>query len=428
MAQTRRLNEELIMFSFRNRLSMKSGLAICFVCLYSGLFAQIDPPAVSLYYPEKHHWEHMAAESFGLDQAAIDSAVAFHQSHESNAPKDQELAQTITFGKEPFGEGVGAFDTRGPATGLIIHRGYILAEWGEPSAVEMTHSVSKSFLSAVVGLAEEAGEIVSLQDKVFPYLPPIELYQPGKETSEVGDMGEFPLYEPFETTHNQTITWDHLLRQTSDWEGTLWGKPDWADRPAKDLQADMVRARNASGSVWEYNDTRVNVLALAATMVWRKPLPQVLREEIMDPIGASHLWQWRGYRNSWIVLDGAAVNVVSGGGHWGGGMFINAYDMARFGLLMMRDGIWEEEQIIPASFIENARTPTAVKPGYGYMNWFLNTDRELLPSAPETAVAFLGNGTNMVYFDYEHELVIVARWLDRHSLDGMVEAVLAAWE
>ena len=31
--------------------------------------------------------------------------------------------------------------------------------------------------------------------------------------------------------HNATITWEHLLRQTSDWQGTLWGKPDWADRP-----------------------------------------------------------------------------------------------------------------------------------------------------------------------------------------------------
>lgn len=35
----------------------------------------------------------------------------------------------------------------------------------------------------------------------------------------------------FDAPHNRVITWDHLLRQTSDWQGTLWGKPDWADRP-----------------------------------------------------------------------------------------------------------------------------------------------------------------------------------------------------
>jgi len=41
--------------------------------------------------------------------------------------------------------------------------------------------------------------------------------------------------EYFASDHNSRITWDHLLRQTSDWEGTLWGKPDWADRPPKDI-------------------------------------------------------------------------------------------------------------------------------------------------------------------------------------------------
>jgi len=73
---------------------------------------------------------------------------------------------------------------------------------------------------------------------------------------------------------------------------------------------------------------RVNVLALAALNLWRRPLPQVLKETIMDPIGASSTWRWFGYENSWIVLDGSPVQSVSGGGHWGGGMFINAYDMA----------------------------------------------------------------------------------------------------
>ena len=394
----------------------------------SALFAQVDQPAVSLYFPDRHDWEHRSAESFGLNQQAIDSAVRFHQAHEAMAPRDQELGQSITFGREPYGEGVGAFDTRGEATGVILHRGYIIAEWGDPDAVEMTHSVSKSFLSAVIGVAEKEGLIHSINDPVAPYMPPIELYASNHMNVLPSSTENIPLYKPFETPHNQIITWNHLLRQTSDWEGTLWGKPAWADRPAKDLRADLERQRHAPGEVWEYNDTRVNALALAGTMVWRKPLPQVLLEEIMDPIGASHVWQWRGYRNSWIVLDGLPVNVVSGGGHWGGGMFINAYDLARFGLLMMRNGQWDNQQIISPEFIEQARTPTPANDGYGYMNWFLNTNRKFLPSAPETAVAFLGNGTNMVYFDYEHELVVVARWLDRNELDGMISEVLKAWE
>ena len=393
-----------------------------------GAIAQIDPPAVKLYYPDRHEWEHRQAADFGLKQAAFDSAMAYHLAHEASAPRDQALGQALSFGKEPFGEGVGAFDTRGDATGLIIHRGYVMAEWGDPLHVEMAHSVSKSFLSAVVGLAVQEGKIHSVTDLAHLYVPPLEPYQVAMMQSQASALGESKLMRPFETPHNQTISWDHLLRQTSDWEGTLWGKPDWADRPAQDLAAEFARERHEAGTVWEYNDTRVNLLALAATVVWRAPLPNVLQARIMDPIGASSLWQWRGYRNSWIVLNGQPVNVVSGGGHWGGGMFINAYDMARFGLLMMRNGKWKDQQLISPTFIEQARTPTEANPGYGYMNWFLNTDQTFLPDAPATAVAFLGNGTNMIYFDYEHELVIVARWIDNKALNGLVAEVLKAWE
>ena len=62
-----------------------------------------------------------------------------------------ELAHYQSFGREPFGDAVGPFKTRGDATGLIIRRGYIVAEWGDPHRVDMTFSVTKSFLSTVVG-------------------------------------------------------------------------------------------------------------------------------------------------------------------------------------------------------------------------------------------------------------------------------------
>ena len=101
----------------------------------------------------------------------------------------------------------------------------------------------------------------------------------------------------FESEHNAPITWDHLLRQTSDWQGTLWGKPDWADRPEGERPADYPnRKLSPPGTRYKYNDVRVNVLALAALHVWRRPLPEILREEVMDPIGASNTWRWHGLR------------------------------------------------------------------------------------------------------------------------------------
>jgi CubicO group peptidase (beta-lactamase class C family) len=187
------------------------------------------------------------------------------------------------------------------------------------------------------------------------------------------------------------------------------------------------RKLSEPGTRYKYNDVRVNVLALAALHVWRRPLPQVLREEIMDPIGASSTWRWHGYDNAWIPIDGVQVQSVTGGGHWGGGMFINAFDMARFGYLFLRGGRWNDRQLVSEKWIEMARTPGAANPDYGYMNWFLNSGQNALPAAPASAVTFRGNGQNIIYIDWENDLVIVTRWIARGpALNDFIGRVLGA--
>ncbi len=399
--------------------------------------ALVSPPTFSqkkavetraAYFPERHDWQRKSPAELGMNAAKVQEVVDFARENETKAPRNMEVSQAQSFGKEPFGEGVGPFETRGEPSGVILRRGYLVAEWGEPARPDMTHSVTKSFLSTVVGLAVERGLIRSVKDTVAAYVPPIEIYNPGQINRPAEQFGTPEFLRPFDTPHNRRLTWDVMLRQTSDWEGTLWGKPDWADRPAADAKEWQTRPRNEPGSVYEYNDVRVNALALAATSVWRRPLPQVLQEYIMNPIGASNTWRWAGYRNSWIVLDGQAVQVVSGGGHWGGGMFISAYDMARFGLLTMHKGIWNGQQLIPEKWIAQATTPTTAQPTYGYMNFFLNPNHKFLPSAPTTAFVHIGNGTNMVYVDPEHELVMVVRWLDNKAMDGVVKRLLDSLE
>jgi CubicO group peptidase (beta-lactamase class C family) len=143
----------------------------------------------------------------------------------------------------------------------------------------------------------------------------------------------------------------------------------------------------------------------------------------MEQIGASSTWRWYGYENSWIELDGRKVQSVTGGGHWGGGMFINAWDMARFGYLFLRNGRWGDRQIVSEKWIQMARTPGVANPDYGYMNWFLNAD---LPAAPKSSVTFRGAGDNIVYIDWENDLVVVVRWIDRPMLNAFVEKVVAS--
>jgi CubicO group peptidase (beta-lactamase class C family) len=324
-----------------------------------------------------------------------------------------------TFGREPFGYAIGPIKDRGDPTSLVIHHGYIVAEWGERRRVDMTHSVTKSMLSTVIGVAYDRGMIRDINETVQSSMAPIQAFSPLTAGNKSDRLGTSDLVFPFDMPHSRTITWDHMLRQTSDWEGTLWGKPDGADRPEPNAVQWTTRPRYQPGTVYKYNDVRVNALALAALNVWRHPLPQVLKETIMDPIGASNTWRWFGYENSWVVLDGNVVQSVSGGGHWGGGMFLIGY-------LTLRHGKWKNRQLISDQWVDWALTPTPVQPTYGFMNWFLNTNRRLLPNAPASAFVHIGNGTNMIFVDPEHDLVAVARWIDGGAMDGFVKRLLAS--
>lgn len=377
-------------------------------------------------------WERRSPEQAGMDVSRLTQAIEFAIASEATQPRDLAVTHQTSFGREPHGEPVGPFRTRGPATGLVVRHGFIVAEWGDPARVDMTFSVTKSFLSTTVGLAWADGLIRDVHDRVAPYMAPVTL-PPGD--GERGLHGEDYSHEPvtlFEDKHNRGITWDHLLRQTSAWRGTLWGKPDWADRPSPDPSTWLDLARPEPGTAYEYNDTRVNLLALAATQVWRRPLPEVLRERVMDPIGASRTWRWHGYENSWILLDGKQVQSVSGGGHWGGGMFISAYDQARFGLFTLHRGNWNGTQLLPDEWFEMALTPTAARQDYGYMNFFLHrTDSEgnkAMPSTPEDSYRHVGAGSNIVYVDPDNDLVVVTRWIEGARLDEFLGKVLAAIE
>ena len=374
--------------------------------------AQRRPPAAvaSAYYPGRFDWQTQTAEQARFDTAKLDAAMKFASANENPATKDLAVDLATTFGREPFDTPIGPVTPRGALSGIIIKNGYIIGEWGETTRVDMTFSVTKSFLSTVVGLMVQKGLIRDVTDPVKDYMPP-------------GDAAAL-----FDGPHNSKITWEHLLRQTSDWQGTIWGKPDWADRPEGQTPADWPnRKLSEPGTRYKYNDARVNVLALAALHVLRRPLPEYLREEIMEPIGASSTWRWYGYENSWVDIDGRRLQSMTGGGHWGGGMFISTRDMARFGYLFLRNGKWNDRQIVSQKWIDMARSPGPANDGYGYMNWFLNSSpKPAFPSAPASAVTFQGNGSNIIYIDWQNDLVVVVRWIRQSAFNEFIGQVLSA--
>ena len=363
------------------------------------------------YYPPPGQWERRSPELVAMNPELVDSAIAFAKSMESTTPRDLLAAHWASrFGREPLPKPIGPFKVRGDMTGIIVRDGYLVAEWGEPHRVDPTFSVTKSFLSSTLGVAWDRKLIPDLSANVKDYV----------KTGE------------FDSEHNAEITWDHLLRQTSDWQGTLWGKPDWSDRPPENVSIEEYKTRVHSepGTTYKYNDVRVNVLAFAALQVWRRPLPQVLKEYVMDPIGASNTWVWHGYYNSWVVIDGKRMQSVGGGAHWGGGMWISARDLTRFGLLMLRRGKWGNKQILSDAWITQALRPTKPEPTYGFMNYFLNTATadglRPWPNATPNTFCHMGNGTNAVCSIPEYDIVVVARWIQDDALDGFLKRVIAA--
>jgi CubicO group peptidase (beta-lactamase class C family) len=167
----------------------------------------------------------------------------------------------------------------------------------------------------------------------------------------------------------------------------------------------------------------VNLLAYSLLHVWRRPLPQVLKEEVMDPIGASNTWRWHGYRNSMVSIDGIEMQSVSGGGHWGGGFFISSRDHARLGLLYLRRGAWNNRRLLSEKWIKDATTPVPVRPDYGNM-WWLNTGRKRYPSAPATNFFAVGSGTNIIWVDPDHDIMAVVRWIEGQHIDNFMKLVL----
>jgi CubicO group peptidase (beta-lactamase class C family) len=365
------------------------------------------------YFPPKGHWDTHTPEPEGFDPAKLQLAVDFAIAHETKLSpgldgvidqRDLSLTIPLQFAG-PYSDPIGPLKPHVPANGLIIRHGYIVASWGDTKAVDMAHSVTKTFLSALAGIAFDRHLIRSVDDRVIDYVKPT---------------------PDFLLAHNQPITWDQMLRQTSGWIGTMWGKPWWADRPGKNPWDELAGGPPPVGKEWKYSDVRVNAFSLALTHLYKRPLPDVLREAIMTPIGASSSWHWEGYRNSWVTIGGKRIHAVPGGGHWGGGMFISAEDLARMGLLGLHNGNWNGRQILSEKWIALSRTPTGPNPGYGYMNWFLNTDKKLFPAARADAVAFIGNGDNIVFIDYEHDVVAVSRWIDDSQKAEFVRLLEAA--
>ena len=382
---------------------MKKNLSILLITIFFSANCQ------DLYFPSKENWEVKSPSYFNYDSKKIQKAIDFVIENQNKGDKDLRVEILKGFSTEPYHSIKGPTKKRGETNGLIIKDGYIIASWGDTKRVDMTFSVTKSYLSAITGIAVDKNLIRSEKDFVSNY---------------VWD-------KTFDGEKNSMITWEHLLNQSSDWFGSLFGINHWEDRPDTSKSIDEWRSepQRQPGTHYKYNDVRVNVLAYSLLQVFRESLPKVLKKSIMDPINASDTWRWFGYKNSWVNIDGVKTQSVSGGGHNGGGIFISSEDHARFGLLFLNKGMWNGKRIISEEWIKKSISPSDTNPEYGYMWWINSNQGEDYQTTdwknvPTNIFYGSGFGGNKVIIIPDENMVVVGRWFGRNTESTFIKMIL----
>ena len=323
----------------------------------------------------------------------FDTAIAFAAAHETPWARDP-AADPGNWGihlqdPPPWNVLRGPVHARGPSSGSIVHRGVEVASWGEPDRADLTFSIAKTYLALLAGVAHDAGLLPDPDEPVRARVP-----------AGIG----------FDTPRAAAVTWTQLLQQTSEWEGTCLGLPDTVDRY-------RTVAYGGDPATGRKGDAR--------------PLPEVLGESILGPLGATSDWRWVGYDDAWVELPDAAggtrrVQSVPGGTHWGGGVSISARDQARVGGLMLRGGVHEGRRLLSSDWIERMMRPCPIAPWYGMLVWRNGGPRPVYPAASASSVFMIGAGGHVTWIDPERDLVVASRWVQPDATDALIRHIATA--
>lgn len=213
----------------------------------------------------------------------------------------------------------------GGGSGLIIRHGKLVLAWGDPAKLYDLKSSSKSIGVTALGLALQDGK-VQLDDPAIRYQPA--LGRPPESNQETGWLPR--------------ITLRHLANQVSGFE-----KP-----------GGYGRLLFEPGTKWHYSDAGPNWLAECLTLVYGRDLYEVMFERVFTPLGikpADLRWRENAFRPH--EINGMKRR------EFGSGFSANVHAMARIGYLYLREGRWQERQIIPAEFVRLARAPARVSAG-----------------------------------------------------------------
>jgi CubicO group peptidase (beta-lactamase class C family) len=259
---------------------------------------------------------------------------------------------------------------------MIVHRGAVIAEWGDTSAKTPLASVRKSLLSALIGKAVERGEMNLSQS--------------------IGALG-IDDNEPSLTAEEKGATVrDLLMSRSGIYHAALYETAAMAAQRPR-------RHSHKPGTFWYYNNWDFNTLGTIYEHAVRSSIFDAFEREIARPIGMQD------YRPSDGEYFMGAASVYPAYP-----IRMSARDLARFALLYLRKGRWQDRQVVPAKWVEEstqAYSESGFGPGYGYLWWIGSINSGFAPSVelPEGTFSAQGAGGQYAFVIPRHDLVVIRR-------------------
>jgi len=227
---------------------------------------------------------------------------------------------------------------------MVVRHGYVIAEgWAAPYSSDRPHlvySVSKSVTATAVGYARAEG-LLDLDDLVLDHFCDLAPVDPSANLRRM------------RLRHLLTMTTGHAEGASE----RAYGQPDWA----RAILAEPVE--HEPGTHFAYNTAATYLLSSVVQRVSGLRVLDYLRPRLLEPLG----------------IEGATFEQsVQGIDDGGSGMSVTTEDLALFGQLYLRGGVWEGRQVLPVGWAAEAtarRVPIGVREesawstGYGYQFW-----------------------------------------------------------
>jgi CubicO group peptidase (beta-lactamase class C family) len=330
------------------------------------LLFMASPIAAIPYFPSPIHWETRTPTEAGIDPDGLQKALACLEA----ASGENGVRQTV-----------------------LIRDGYLVHHGEEAHLSHGVWSVSKVFTSTAAGLLIAEGRL-------------------GLETKAVE-------HAPFLAPHYPDVIIEHLLTMASgyDAEGkNRWGSSsrDWSTTPYNPAPPLFP-----PGTAFAYWDEAMMLQSYLLTKVLGEEMRSYLTGKVTNPIGLGG-WSW------WSADRLGKIGINNGGT----GIEMNAFQLARFGLLYLRDGVWEGQRLLPARWIAEAtrvqvphnrpladtdRKGSDGRGIYGY-NWWIGGLPERgvrgIPSLPRGSYYASGHNHNMLFVIPAWDMVFVRMGLD----------------